>query len=73
MQAGTLLGMLQAVTEEASRLQAAEHDAARDGQTLLQNAEDLTDGTWRVQARMEEAQRLQPLQASSEQTINRYN
>ena len=40
METGTLLELLQAGAEEAWRLQAAEHDEARDGQTQLQNPED---------------------------------
>ena len=40
MKAGILLGLLQAGKEEAWRLQAAEYDTARDGQTRLQNSED---------------------------------
>ena len=39
------LELIQARTEEAWRLQAVEHDAARDGQTRLQNPEDLTQLT----------------------------
>ena len=37
METGTLLELLDAGTEEAWRLQAAAHDADRDGQTPLQN------------------------------------
>ena len=59
MEAGTLLGLLHAGTEEAWQLQAAEHDAAQDGQTLLQNPKDSTDGAWRLQAGTEEAPWLQ--------------
>ena len=74
MEALTLLGLLQAGTEEVWRLQAAEHDAARDGQTRLQtetgltsdlfhtrglNPEDSTGGAWRLQAGTEEVRRFQ--------------
>ena len=66
MDAGTLMGLLQAGTEEAWRLQAAEHGTARDGQTRLQNPEYSTQQrkqqgacAWHLLAGTEEAQRLQ--------------